>query len=494
MIPLTLAEVAQATGGKLHDVPDPQARVTGPVVHDSRQVGPGALFAAVVGERVDGHDFAERAVADGAVAVLASRPVGVPAVVVDDVVAGLSLLAHAVTERAAGTTVVALTGSAGKTSTKDLIAQLLGVLGPTVYTEGSFNNEIGLPLTALKVADSTRFLVLEMGARHKGDIAHLTGIVRPSIGLVLNVGTAHIGEFGSREGIAEAKGEMVEALPEGGSEATSSVGGGGRRVGGCAVLNADDPLVRAMAARTQARVLYFGESAEAQIRAEDVHLDASGRPGFTLVTPSGSAPVQLRLYGEHHVSNALAAAAVATECGMDVKRLAVALGEAGSLSRWRMELTDRPDGVTVINDAYNANPDSMRAALRALAAIGGRGPGARRTWAVLGEMRELGEDSLAEHDAVGRLAVRLDIATLVAVGGREAACMELGARNEGSWGEESVLVSDVDAAIALLREQVAPGDVVLVKASRSVGLERVAEALLADGVGSNGAGSNGVNA
>lgn len=470
MIPLTLAEVAQATGGKLHDVPDPQARVTGPVVHDSRQVGPGALFAAVVGERVDGHDFAERAVAEGAVAVLASRPVGVPAVVVDDVVAGLSLLAHAVTERT-GATVVGLTGSAGKTSTKDLIAQLLGGLGPTVYTEGSFNNEIGLPLTALKVTGSTRFLVLEMGARHKGDIAHLTGITRPSIGLVLNIGTAHIGEFGSREGTAEAKGEMVEALaPE-----------------GCAVLNADDPLVRAMAARTQARVLYFGESAEAQIRAEDVRLDASGRPGFTLVTPSGSAPVQLRLYGEHHVSNALAAAAVATECGMDVKQLAVALGEAGSLSRWRMELTDRPDGVTVINDAYNANPESMRAALRALAAIGGRGPGARRTWAVLGEMRELGEDSLAEHDAVGRLAVRLDIATLVAVGGRDAACMELGARNEGSWGEESVLVSDVDAAIALLREQVAPGDVVLVKASRSVGLERVAEALLADGVVSNGA-------
>lgn len=470
MIPLTLAEVAQATGGKLHDVPDPQARVTGPVVHDSRQVGPGALFAAVVGERVDGHDFAERAVAEGAVAVLASRPVGVPAVVVDDVVAGLSLLAHAVTERT-GATVVGLTGSAGKTSTKDLIAQLLGGLGPTVYTEGSFNNEIGLPLTALKVTGSTRFLVLEMGARHKGDIAHLTGITRPSIGLVLNIGTAHIGEFGSREGTAEAKGEMVEALaPE-----------------GCAVLNADDPLVRAMAARTQARVLYFGESAEAQIRAENVRLDASGRPGFTLVTPSGSAPVQLRLYGEHHVSNALAAAAVATECGMDVKQLAVALGEAGSLSRWRMELTDRPDGVTVINDAYNANPESMRAALRALAAIGGRGPGARRTWAVLGEMRELGEDSLAEHDAVGRLAVRLDIATLVAVGGRDAACMELGARNEGSWGEESVLVSDVDAAIALLREQVAPGDVVLVKASRSVGLERVAEALLADGVVSNGA-------
>ena len=476
MIPMTLAEVAQATGGALHDVTDPQTLVTGPVVRDSREVEPGALFAAIVGERVDGHDFAERVVREGgAVAVLASRPVGVPAVVVDDVVEGLSRLAHAVTSRAGGTTVVALTGSAGKTSTKDLIAQVLGTAGPTVFTAGSFNNEIGLPLTALKVAPDTRFLVLEMGARHKGDIAHLTGIVPPRIGLVLNVGTAHMGEFGSRDAIAEAKGEMVENLP----------------VEGCAVLNADDPLVRAMASRTKARVLFFGESEEARIRAEDVRLDASGRAAFTLVTPAGSAPVALRLYGEHHVSNALAAAAVATECGLDVQQVAAALGEAGSLSRWRMELTERADGVTVINDAYNANPDSMRAALRALAAIGGRGPGARRTWAVLGEMRELGEDSLAEHDAVGRLAVRLNIATLVAVGGREAACMELGARNEGSWGEESVLVPDVDTAIELLREQVGPGDVVLVKASRSVGLERVAEALLAGTAGAAPSASNG---
>jgi UDP-N-acetylmuramoyl-tripeptide--D-alanyl-D-alanine ligase len=464
VIPMTLAEVAQAAGGTLHDVPDPQVQVTGPVVHDSRQVEPGALFAAVVGERVDGHDFADQVVRDGAVAVLASRPVGVPAVVVEDVVVALGRLSRAVTGRLAGTTLVALTGSAGKTSTKDLIAQLLQRLGPTVFTQANNNNELGTPLTALRADLDTRFLVLEMGARHKGDIAQLTGLAQPRIGLVLNVGTAHVGEFGSRQAIADAKGEMVENLP----------------AAGCAVLNADDPLVRAMAARTRARVLLFGESAEAQIRAEDVRLDASGRAAFTLVTPAGSARVALRLYGEHHVSNALAAAAVATECGLDVEQVAAALGEAGSLSRWRMELTDRQDGVTVINDAYNANPDSMRAALRALAAIGGRGPGARRTWAVLGEMRELGEESLAEHDAVGRLAVRLNIATLVAVGGREAACMELGARNEGSWGEESVLVPDVDTAIELLREQVAPGDVVLVKASRSVGLERVAEALLAD--------------
>ncbi|MFJ4669288.1 UDP-N-acetylmuramoyl-tripeptide--D-alanyl-D-alanine ligase [Kitasatospora purpeofusca] len=463
MIALTLAEVAAAVGGTLTDA-DPDALVTAPVEVDSRKVRPGGLFAAFVGENVDGHDYADRALAAGAVAVLASRPVGGPTVLVDSVVDALGKLARAVVGRA-DAAVVALTGSAGKTSTKDLIAQLLQRLGDTVYPPGSLNNEIGHPMTALRVEDSTRHLVLEMGARHKGDIEYLTSITPPRIGLVLNVGTAHVGEFGSQEAIAEAKGELVEALP----------------AEGVAILNADDRLVRAMASRTKARVVYFGESAEADVRARDVRLDSTGRPSFTLSTPAGSAPVQLRLYGEHHVSNALAAAAVATELGMTVDDTAEALSEAGALSRWRMEVVDRADGVTVVNDAYNANPDSMRAALRALISIGGRGPERRRTWAVLGEMRELGEDSLAEHDAIGRLAVRLDVTKLVAVGGREAACMELGARNEGSWGEESVLVSDADAAVELLRSQLRPGDVVLVKASRSVGLEKVAEALLADG-------------
>ncbi|MEE1825966.1 UDP-N-acetylmuramoyl-tripeptide--D-alanyl-D-alanine ligase [Streptomyces sp. BE20] len=463
MIALTLAEVAAAVGGTLADA-DPDALVTGPVEVDSRKVVPGGLFAAFVGEHVDGHDYAATAVAAGAVAVLASRPVGGPTVLVDSVVDALGKLARAVVGRA-GATVVALTGSAGKTSTKDLIAQLLLRLGDTVYPPGSLNNEIGHPMTALRVEDATRHLVLEMGARHKGDIEYLTSITPPRIGLVLNVGTAHVGEFGSQEAIAEAKGELVEALP----------------ADGVAILNIDDRLVRAMAARTKARVVFFGESPDARVRAQDVRLDSTGRPSFTLTTPAGSAPVQLRLYGEHHVSNALAAAAVATELGMTVDDTAEALSEAGALSRWRMEVVDRADGVTVVNDAYNANPDSMRAALRALVSMGGRGPERRRTWAVLGEMRELGEESLAEHDAIGRLAVRLDVTKLVAVGGREAACMELGARNEGSWGEESVLVSDADAAVELLRSQLRPGDVVLVKASRSVGLEKVAEAILADG-------------
>ncbi|MFJ9925246.1 UDP-N-acetylmuramoyl-tripeptide--D-alanyl-D-alanine ligase [Streptomyces misionensis] len=460
MIALSLAEIAAVVGGQTHDIPDPSVRVTGPVVRDSREVVPGSLFAAFVGERVDGHDFAPQVVEAGAVAVLASRPVGVPAIVVEDVQSALGALARHVVARL-GATLVALTGSAGKTSTKDLIAQVLSTKAPTVFTPGSFNNEIGLPLTALTATEETRFLVLEMGARGIGHIRYLTGLTPPRIGVVLNVGSAHIGEFGGREQIAQAKGEIIEGLPE----------------DGAAILNADDPLVRAMAPRTKAKVVLFGESAEADVRAENVRLTDTGQPSFRLHTPSGAADVTMRLYGEHHVSNALAAAAVAHELGMSAEEIATALSGAGSLSRWRMEVTERPDGVTIVNDAYNANPESMRAALRALVAMG-KG---RRTWAVLGKMAELGDEALAEHDAVGRLAVRLNVSKLVAVGGIEASWLQLGAYNEGSWGEESVHVSDAQAAIDLLRSELRPGDVVLVKASRSVGLEGVAAALLETG-------------
>ncbi|MET8568696.1 UDP-N-acetylmuramoyl-tripeptide--D-alanyl-D-alanine ligase [Streptomyces sp. NPDC004783] len=460
MIALSLAEIAEVVGGQMHDIPDASVEVTGPVVRDSREAGPGSLFVAFVGERVDGHDFASAVVEAGAVAVLGLRPVGVPAIVVDDVQAALGALARHVVRRL-GATLVALTGSAGKTSTKDLIAQVLGRKAPTVFTPGSLNNEIGLPLTALTATEETKFLVLEMGARGIGHIRYLAGLTPPRIGLVLNVGSAHIGEFGGREQIAQAKGELVESLPE----------------DGAAILNADDPYVRAMSSRTKAKVIFFGESGEADVRAENVRLTDSGQPSFRLHTPSGASDVTMRLYGEHHVSNALAAAAVAHELGMSADEIATALSEAGSLSRWRMEVTERPDGVTVVNDAYNANPESMAAALRALAAMG-KG---RRTWAVLGKMAELGDEALAEHDAVGRLAVRLNVSKLVAVGGREARWLQLGAYNEGSWGEESVHVSDAQAAIDLLRSELRPGDVVLVKASRSVGLEGVATALLETG-------------
>ncbi|MFR0352038.1 UDP-N-acetylmuramoyl-tripeptide--D-alanyl-D-alanine ligase [Streptomyces sediminimaris] len=468
MIALSLAEIAEVVGGQTYDIPDPSVEVTAPVVRDSREVEPGSLFVAFAGERVDGHDFARQVVEAGAVAVLASRPVGVPAIVVDDVQRALGALARHVVRRL-GATLVALTGSAGKTSTKDLIAQVLGRKAPTVFTPGSLNNEIGLPLTALSATEETKFLVLEMGARGIGHIRYLAELTPPRIGLVLNVGSAHIGEFGGREQIAQAKGELVESLPS-------------AQDGGTAVLNADDPLVRAMASRTKAKVVLFGEADEADVRAENVRLTDTGQPAFRLHTPSGASDVTMRLYGEHHVSNALAAAAVAHELGMSAEEIATALSEADSLSRWRMEVTERPDGVTIVNDAYNANPESMRAALRALVAMG-RASRARggRTWAVLGKMAELGDEALAEHDAVGRLAVRLNVGKLVAVGGREASWLQLGAYNEGSWGEESVHVSDAQAAIDLLRSELRPGDVVLVKASRSVGLEGVAQALLATG-------------
>ncbi|ARQ71254.1 UDP-N-acetylmuramoyl-tripeptide--D-alanyl-D-alanine ligase [Streptomyces marincola] len=473
MIPLSVAELITVVRGEPHDIPESPPRITGPVVIDSRLAEPGSLFAALPGERVDGHEFAAGAVAAGAAVVLATRPVGVPAVVVDDVTAALGALARHVVGRL-GATVVALTGSAGKTGTKDLIAQLLERAAPTIWPAGSFNNEIGLPLTALRAAEDTRYLVLEMGARGIGHIRYLASLTPPRIGAVLNVGTAHIGEFGDKEAIATAKGELVEELPPADE-------------GGVAVLNADDPLVRAMAARTRARVLLFGEAEEADVRALDVRLTPDGRPAFRLSTPTGCADVTLRLYGEHHVSNALAAAAVAHEVGMSAHDIAETLAAARPLSKWRMEVTERADGVTIVNDAYNANPDSMKAALRALVAMGeaGRAKGGR-TWAVLGRMAELGDEAFAEHDAVGRLAVRLNVSRLVSVGGQEAAWLDMGAKNEGSWGEESVHVSDARAAVRLLRDELRPGDVVLVKASRSVGLEDIALQLAGDADGVDG--------
>ncbi|MEU8344115.1 UDP-N-acetylmuramoyl-tripeptide--D-alanyl-D-alanine ligase [Actinomadura meyerae] len=456
MIPLPLATIAEITGGTLHGPPD--AVVTGPVVIDSRAVEPGALFAAFKGERADGHDFAAGALAAGAAAVLAQRPVEGPCVVAADVQEALGRLARGVLERLPGLTVIAVTGSAGKTSTKDLIAQVVGRAGPTVHPPGSFNNEIGLPLTVLRADEGTRHLVLEMGARGIGHIAYLTGIARPDVGVVLNVGTAHVGEFGGRENIARAKGEIVEAVPPGGT----------------AVLNADDPLVAAMAARTRGEVVTFGRGPDAVVRAAGETLDEQGRARFTLVTPEGSAPVALRLHGSHAVANALAAAAAARAAGLAPDAVAEALSEAVPASRWRMEVTERPDGVTVVNDAYNANPDSTLAALEVLVHMA-KG---RRAFAVLGEMAELGAASVAEHAKIGQHVARSGIAGLVVVGANAAAMAE-GAGQVASWTGECVQVDDVGAAVAALSERLAPRDVVLVKGSRVAGLERVAEALLA---------------
>lgn len=482
MIELTAADVATATGGRLHA--DEDTRVTGPVVVDSRRAEPGSLFVAMPGEHVDGHDFAHAAVEAGARLVLAGRELdGVPTVVVDDVQAALGELARDVLARARAAghlRVVAVTGSVGKTTTKDLLGQLLvgtdagqAPAEAVVVPAGSYNNEVGLPLTVLRVQEATRYLVLEMGADGPGNIAYLTRIAPPDVGVVLAVGTAHVGKFGSVDAIAATKGEMVAGvLP-----------------GGTVVLNADDQRVAAMASSAPAdrQVVTFGTIPAADVRASDVEVDATGRAGFGLQA-AGAAPlpVGLRLVGAHHVSNALAAAAVATALGVGTATVAEVLSRARPVSPHRMAVTERPDGVTVVDDAYNANPDSMRAALRSLAVMAGR---SRRSVAVLGEMLELGDSSRAAHDAIGRLVVRLNIKLLVVVG-EGAYHIHEGALQEGSWGEESVFVPDLDAARAVLADALAPGDVVLVKSSLGSGLWRLGDELAAGGPTAPGAGAS----
>lgn len=456
MIPLSLEAVAAAVGGRLCDVPDPAVLVTAPAAVDSRAVEPGGLFAALAGEHADGHAFAADAVMAGAVAVLAERPVGVPAVIVDDVLGSLAALARTVLAEVPEAMVIGLTGSAGKTSTKDLIAQVLPELGPTIATVKSFNGEIGMPLAVTHLDRGVRYIVLEMGARGIGHISHLTRIAPPTVGLVLNVGTAHVGEFGGQEQIAQAKGELVEALP----------------AKGLAILNADDPLVAAMAPRTRAQVMTFGTSNDADVRAADVVLDEAGRASFTLVAAGRDAQVALTLHGAHHVSNALAAAAVAIGLGADVEKTAGALSRAVLVASGRMEVTDRPDGVRVINDAFNANPDSMKAALGALEAMNS----GRRTIAVLGEMKELGADGGDGHRQVGRLVATSGVQVLIAVGGADAQAMADAAR-ENNPSLTVVSASDRDHALTLARDLVRPGDIVLVKGSHSVGLEHTAERL-----------------
>jgi UDP-N-acetylmuramoyl-tripeptide--D-alanyl-D-alanine ligase len=511
MIRLTCAEIAAITGGVLllprgDDPPQtPPAHggapsppmppwppwVTGPVVIDSRKVEPGGLFAALPGERVDGHDFAAAAIAAGAAAVLASRPLtgapgtpgapgapGVPVIVVPDVTAALAALAAAVLRRLPAATVVGITGSSGKTSTKDLTGQVVEHLGPTIAPEGSFNNELGLPLTVLRADETTRYLVLEMSARGPGHIAALCEIAPPKIGAVLNVGRAHAGEFGSLDGVAKAKGELPEALP----------------ADGVAILNADDPRVLAMANRTAARIVTFSASGgrppqpsphggtppphipPADIAAADIRLDDLGRASFRLLMPGGIAPVALRLHGAHQVPNALAAAAIAAELGMDTPAIADALSQATARSKRRMELRERPDGVLVINDSYNANPESVRAALEALAHITRDG---RRGFAVLGHMAELGDIAKPSHEEAGHLAARAGVTGLIAVGDEARPVID-GARAEPGWHGEALAVPNAETAIAALRNQLRPGDVVLVKASKAVGLWEVADGLLAE--------------
>ena len=492
MIPLTLREIARVTGGRL--VPDTTeaagTTVTADVVTDSWAVRPGSLYVARRGEHADGHAFLGAAADAGAVAALTNRESDLlPCVVVDEdperlserpdrppydaVTRAFAALAREVHDRclaAGGLRVVGITGSSGKTSTKDLLAQVLARLGSTLAPEASYNSEVGVPLTVCRLTPDTSYLVAEMGASGAGHIAHLTTIAPPQVAVVLNVGTAHLGEFGSREAIGRAKSELVQALP----------------ADGLAVLNADDPVVRGMASLAgvpgRTRVLLVGSGEDAQLRASDVTVDTDGRASFVMHPPAGDdqgaehgIPVTLQLVGEHHVGNALAVAAVAHEWGMGWPEVAQALGEATSRSRWRMEVTRRADGVTVVNDAYNANPDSTAAALRALASM--RRPEGR-TVAVLGGMLELGADAEAEHAGVGRLAADLGVDHLVAVG---ELAQPAAAAYTDAGGAAAHTVADRHAARTLLDELLADGDVVLLKSSRDSGLRLLGDALAGTG-------------
>ncbi|WP_420110722.1 UDP-N-acetylmuramoyl-tripeptide--D-alanyl-D-alanine ligase [Pseudactinotalea sp.] len=461
MIPLTLTEVAAITGGALGgSALDGHVTVTA-VIIDSRAAGAGSLFVALPGEHVDGHDYLEAAASNGAVAALVSRDVPgapLPCIRVPDTAAALADLAREVLVRlreAGEIVVVGITGSVGKTTTKDLLSVLLTPLGDVVAPVASFNNEIGLPLTVLRADHDTRVLVLEMGADAPGNLTFLTSVAPPDVAVELIVGHAHLGGFGSIEGVATAKAELVQGLAP----------------GGVAVLNADDVRVLSMATLAE-RVVTFGRSETAEVRAADVMIDIDGHAELTLVTEAGSARTRLALAGDHHVTNALAAAAVALHLGRGLEEVAVALAAAGPISPHRMQVTDTAAGVRVIDDAYNANPTSMRAALAALSAMTATA-GGRRGVAVLGAMLELGADSAHEHAAIGRWAAELGIAEVVVVGEEARPLLDAVLEEGGS----ATFADGPDDARALLRTLIRPGDVVLVKASNGTGLYRLGDAL-----------------
>lgn len=467
MIPLALADIVTMVGGRLEmphgtDAEPGSVEIGGSVQTDSRLVTEGSIFFAMPGEFTDGHLFAPNAVEAGAALVIAERELGlgIPTIVVPDGALALADLARGVVARVreGGTlAVVAVTGSNGKTTTKNFLRAILSAQAPTVAPEGSFNNHVGAPISMLRIDYSTRYLIVEMGAGKSGDIARLVTIAKPDIGIVLKVGLAHVGEFGSIDEVQRAKTEMVTDL------APTAI----------AVLNIDDDRVAAMAKATPASLYWFGLSDGADLRADDIEATATGTAFTLIVDGETRMPVRLRILGEHHVFNALAALSAATLLGVDLGEAITALEAVPRAERWRMEVLHPPSGAIIINDAYNASPDSMAAALKTLAQV--RGP-ENRTIAVLGEMAELGEFSQEEHDRIGRLVVRLNVQKLIVVG-HGARHIHNAAGLEGSWDGESVLVATMQEAYDLLRETIGAGDIVLVKSSKSANLRFLGDRL-----------------
>lgn len=436
MITLTAGEIALLVGGELRC--DPDLLISKAPVFDSRLATPGSFFLALKGEHNDGHNFVADAYRLGSVFSLTSQVIDGPCIVVGDVVAALSVIAGFVRRRLSNMTVIAITGSQGKTSTKDLMEHMLGTVGPTVASVGSFNNELGLPLTLLQCDERTRFCILEMGARHKGDIAHLCEIAQPNIGVVLAVGTAHIGEFGSQIAIAETKGELIQSLGE----------------KGVAILGTYDEFTPAMARLHRGSLLTFGENSGVDVRAADIEI-REGRPHFDLVTSAGRDAVGMRLVGAHQVSNALAVAAVGTALALPIELIASSLSTAEVSSKWRMELIE-VDELLIINDAYNANPASMAAALRSLTLFAQERGG--QSWAFLGKMHELGESGAMASADIGTLASEIGIDHLVVVNAPEY--------GSGVGPMQFHHVATIKEAAEFI-SYCAPGDAVLVKASRA---------------------------
>jgi UDP-N-acetylmuramoyl-tripeptide--D-alanyl-D-alanine ligase len=446
MITLTAGEIALLVGGDLFC--DKDLLISKAPTFDSRLAIPGSFFLALKGENADGHDFAADAYRNGAMFSLTTHRIDGPCIVVGDVLEALSALAAFVRKRLTKLTVIGITGSQGKTSTKDLLTHMLGAVGPTVAPSGSFNNDLGLPITLLQCDDRTRFCILEMGARHVGDIARLCEIAQPNIGVVLTVGTAHIGEFGSQEAIAATKGELIESLGK----------------DGIAILGTYDEYTPKMSTRHEGQVIFFGEKSDTQVRAADVEM-REGRPHFDLVTPAGRDAVGMRAVGAHQVSNALAVAAVGTALSLPLELIASSLSTAEISSKWRMELHEGAD-LLIINDAYNANPESMSAALRALVLFAQERGGS--AWAFVGKMNELGQTQASQSAAIASLAVELGIDHLV----------EINAPEYGAPDGAMVIHQrpTIESALDLV-DYFSPGDVVLVKASRSQGFEVLAESL-----------------
>ena len=460
MIRLTVNEIAKAVQGKV--VGDGELAVAAGVEIDSRLIKPGFLFVAKPGEQTDGHNFAGAAIEAGASALLVERQLDldVPQVIVTDVVVALGLLATEVLRRlrlSSNITVVGITGSNGKTSTKNMLRAALSQFGETIAPRESFNNHVGAPLSMLLANENTKYLVVELGADGLGSIDYLANMCKPDVAVELKVGLAHVGEFGGIEVTARIKAELIKHV----------------RPGGVLVYNADDSYCSAMAETFAGRSVSFGTgSSDYQASGHRISLDGTSAE---IKYPDGqTSTLQLQILGEHQVMNALATIAVCDSLKLDRKRVIDALSALPLAERWRMQLSE-VDGVAIINDAYNASPDSTKAALQTLAILG-RETG-RRTVAVLGEMAELGEFAAEQHDAIGRIVVRLNIDQLIVVG-EKAKLIHMGASQEGSWDGESKFFDSIDAALDEVREMLMTGDIVLIKSSKSANLRHLGDALM----------------